>query len=737
VQGRSRLLPACGVVLALVFVTCWSVAPASGALPRTYQVTRVDSPEQQGGAANRAGDRFGDTIVNAGGDFDGDGPDDLLVGISRGGPIRGKVLLLNGVSGSLIRSIPGPSDDVDNDTTEVEGGGDQPTGFGSAVSPIADIGQCPDPNVNPGADCDVAVVPLTDQALLDGLPDFLVSAPGLDLAAEGDNLGAVFVIDGASGAILKRLRVPPADGGSNASFGRSVLSPSGFHACGGVGRGGVGECAYQSVPAVAQGDLNSSGKPDIIVGAPDFNETSSSSPGMCSGSCSRAGRVYVFYGEDLANVPPSEFPPDNKPPKTLKNPFAQHDASDVDSRYWPEAMGGSLAPVGDLGRCTQATSPDGLCPAQARVRSPDGTPDFIVSVSRADIGAIGDAGLALLIDGESGLVLDTYRHPEPQVGSTFGFTNSNFPALGDVGGGNTLPDIYVPAISQTLAWAAQGRGFVFAGDAGGDASSQIVSVLDDPTPSNLGNFGTSSAGIGNIAAGEVGLDKRNEIMVGAYSLAGNIANDVHIISPLTSAVLQTIPDPDQQPGSGFGRGLAPMGDFNADGMLDFAVGAGGYDGTAPTAADRGRIYIFVSDNSPAPPTPPGNSAPPPAGPGGPGPAPTPAQVLAGRTIELEANRNRVSPGAQITLRGAVEAFTRKPRCERNQTVDLQRRRRGTLAYKTFMRVRTNAAGHFQLKTRPRSTVFYRAHLGQTTACIGVVSPREQVIVRKKASRARR
>src|SRR4029453_7033506 len=107
VQGPSRLLPSWGVVLALALVGAFSAAPASAKLPRGYQVTRVDGPDPQSEY------RLGDAIVNAGGDIDGDGPDDLLVGIARGGSVKGRVLVLNGVDGSVISEIPAPSDDAD------------------------------------------------------------------------------------------------------------------------------------------------------------------------------------------------------------------------------------------------------------------------------------------------------------------------------------------------------------------------------------------------------------------------------------------------------------------------------------------------------------------------------------------------------------------------------------------------------------------------------------------------
>ena len=728
-QGGVRLLRSWGVVFMLVCVAALMAAPAYAKLPRTYQVTRVDDPTPG------INDQLGENMVNAGGDIDDDGPDDLVVGIGRNGAIKGRVLVLSGADGSVIREIPAPSDDVDGDTTENEGTAgdpDAPTGFGAAISSIADLGSCP--GGEPGVECDTTIVPLSEQNTVDGLPEILVAAVGLDMTTESDDEGAVLVIDGQSGAILKRLRTPAGEATTDVGFGRAILSPGGESACPGKGRGGVGPtpCVYGGSPAVQQGDINDGGRPDIVIGAPDYDDTAATNPacndGVGGGTCSRSGRVYVFYGEALLGLSPTQYPAAAS--MTIKNPFAQHDDPALDERYQGEVMGLSLAPVGDLGRCNQSGTPASSCPDAMRSRILDGQPEFSISAPRVDAGPIPDAGVAFVIDGATGVRLDTYDHPEPQAESLFGFSNFNRPALGDVGGNDVLPDVYVPAIGQTSQSLAQGRGYVYSGS---NLGNHLISTLNDPTPAKFGNFGTSSAGLGDVARAEVGLDSRKEILIGAFASqdTGGIG-DVHVFSPLTDRVLQTIPDPDQQPGSGFGRGLAPMGDTNGDGMIDFAVGAPGFD-----TSDRGRIYLFTSDDSPLPPAPP---PPPPSqqGSGGGGGTPTPTtQVLAGRTLEIQASRTRVRAGTEIRIRGVIEAFTNQVRCERNQTVAIQRRRRGTVLYRTFAEVRSNGGGTFSLKVKPRATYFYRARLSQTANCIGAVSPREQVTVRKRARAARR
>jgi hypothetical protein len=481
VQGPSRLLPAWGVLLTLALAAAFSAAPASAKLPRTYQVTRVDSPTPE------SNQRFGETMVNAGTDVDGDGPDDLIVGTGRAGQVRGQVVIVSGASGSVIREIPGPSDDVNGNGTEIEStqaDPDAPSGFGAAVASIGDIGSCTssatfEPGGAPGDYCDLSIVPQTDQDTGDGVPEILVSAPGLDVATESDDRGAVFVIDGATGAILKRLEAP--DATTDVGFGRALLSPAGETACGGVGLGGISPCVYGNSPAVRQGDLNDGGKSDIVIGAPDFNETaatnSACSDGAGGGTCSRSGRVYVFYGEDLRSLPPTQ--PPATAGLTIKNPFPQDDNPALDQRFWPESMGLSLAPLGDIGGCRTPGTPGTECPGGQRTDIADGNPDYVVSVPQADVGTIPDVGLAFAVDGASGAILDTYRHPEPQPEALFGFSSQTMPAIGDVGGFNVVPDVYLPAIGQTGQFAGQGKAYVFTGSGTG---SHLISTLLDPTP---------------------------------------------------------------------------------------------------------------------------------------------------------------------------------------------------------------------------------------------------------------
>ena len=122
---------------------------------------------------------------------------------------------------------------------------------------------------------------------------------------------------------------------------------------------------------------------------------------------------------------------------------------------------------------------------------------------------------------------------------------------------------------QNNPFTGGGKGYVMNGafKQGGSPNSISFSTMVDPTPHPSEDFGTSSAGIGDVFG-----DSRNELLIGAYGphnpgTATDTINDVHIFDPIHEVSLLDIQAPDQQPGLGFGTSLAPLGDLNGDGFL--------------------------------------------------------------------------------------------------------------------------------------------------------------------------
>jgi hypothetical protein len=742
----------CSVVIATSVLAGCMAAVASAALPRTYQVQTVKAPNLD--AASAVEGHFGVALVNAG-DVNGDGKDDVLVGTDEhGGAFAGTVYVLSGADGSIIRSMPPPD-------ANSSGNG---VAWGGFVGKIGDLGRCT--GGTPSVTCPATIGPP------DGVPDELVTALGVDVPFSGGgtlvDAGRAYVIDGATGAVLKRIDMPDADLVDQSTktspppkpaFGRTILSPAGLPPC--AGNMGIGTCP--SMPnAVKIGDMNGGGVPDIIVDASDFYETgatanpnSDCAAGGPAAQCLQAGRSYWYSGEAIAGSNPSVI--DNTPYVTVKNPAAQADEIAATTNHNRENLGYSIEPVGDLGKCNNSpggtNGPGARClkstgPADSTA-SPDGRPDVVISSHRTDDFGMDDAGQALLFDGKDGTLLATYRHPEPQPASLFGFSNYNQPAIGDVGSG-TNADVYQAAMRQNNPDTGGGRGYLMNGTFLQSGSPNAISfaTLNDPTPNPSEDFGTSSAGIGNVAGAETSpaLDDRNEIMVGAYGPHNpgtnpSVINDVHIFSPITEQELQRLNPPDQQPGLGFGNALAPVGDLNGDGFLDYVIGAGLYNDVSSNGnpvSKAGRIYVYRSDNSPPPtppaPTPAGSAAGSQATPGS--TTSTVAVIQNGRSVDLDVSRHAIRRGQRLKVAGDVESLTSSRTCEQRVPVELQRRVPGRVPYQTFKRLTSSRAGRFSSSFKPTRTYLYRALVRQTTQCLASVSARERVTVTKARSTRR-
>ncbi len=733
-----------GFVVGLVALTI--AASATAALPRTYQVQRVDSPNPQTNGI------FGQGLVGHS-DLNGDGRDDVLVPQPATGPNSdGQLFVLSGATGGLLDTINAPDPGNPRNIT-----GNARAGFGLFTSTVKDLGSCPGGSA--GANCDAP------SRTRDGVDEIVAGAAGVDVPTPGApggvaEIGRAYVFDGRTRALLKRIDMPAGDRLEQAtfpagppnphtpSFGRVVLSPAGLPPC--AGNAGIGSCDGLPGPA-AIGDVDGafdSGPGDVdladlVIGAPTYDETKASNPACDPGQCHEAGRSYVYRGEDIMDpANGGAATPLQTPLRMLKSVTAQTDDPTSSARTDSELFGQAIFPIGDVGSCNAATPSGERCPNASSTATPDGSPEVVVSAFRTDLPsdadfpdpAFFDVGVNMLVDGKTGSVLAIYQHPEPQSGSIFGFTLHNEPAAGDLGS-TPLADVFIPAMRQNVDFTAQGRGYIMNGNFKAGANGTNFAQLNDPTPLPGGNFGVSSAGVGNLVSEAEGAP-RNELLVGAFGPHNpgtnpDIINDITIFNPVTERALQTIADPDQQPGSSFGTALAPLGDLDDDGFLDFAVGADLWDSNATTGRSQGRIYILRSDNSPAPPngggSAGGGAAGAPGAQGPPGP-PGAGAALAGRAIELSASRTIVARGSSVRLSGVVEAFANPEACAAGQVVELQSRESGAARYRTFGEVRTDSQGSFEMSVRPSRTTSYRARLGQVSACLGVVSDAQGVAV---------
>jgi hypothetical protein len=217
------------------------------------------------------------TAVGGGGDVDGDGIPDFIVGApgmsSNGNPQSGSAFVYSGATGGLLYRLDGVAS---ND------------GFGSALTVVNDVDG-------------------------DGKADLVVGAPGaMGVGAVG--LGSIFIHSGATGQLLARV-----DGSTaNEVFGISVarlgdldddgkddmvvgavdqscdgsfpLNGSAYVLSGATGFsirriGAVDPCSWFGSSVASAGDIDADGIPDILVGAP-----------LSSHSDTQAGSMLLFSG---------------------------------------------------------------------------------------------------------------------------------------------------------------------------------------------------------------------------------------------------------------------------------------------------------------------------------------------------------------------------------------------------------------------------------------------------------
>ncbi|MBA3748919.1 MAG: FG-GAP repeat protein, partial [Solirubrobacterales bacterium] len=162
---------------------------AQSGLPRTYSVQRVDSPQPENSG-------LFSLSLNVAGDLDGDGRQDLISPQVAGFNTQGRVYVFSGASGALLDTITAP--DLGGAGGNAQFGllGTAKVGVNRTTAPFSDLGSCADGRTSVTCATDLIGPP-------DGVPDLLIGATGVDVGGVTD-VGRVYVIDGATRAVLKR-----------------------------------------------------------------------------------------------------------------------------------------------------------------------------------------------------------------------------------------------------------------------------------------------------------------------------------------------------------------------------------------------------------------------------------------------------------------------------------------------------------------------------------------------------
>src|SRR5205807_844155 len=156
--------------------------------------------------------------------------------------ITGKVVFIDGATGNVIHTVfpPGPPAD------QVSHVG-APVAFGTAVATLGDVGSCTGSNCTIGAP--------------DGYPEHAVSAPGADISSSAVDAGAVYILDGKTNQVMKKIQLAADDRpDSSSGFGLALTTAVGEPAC--AGFGGTASCPDAPSSLVARGDLDGRGKID-------------------------------------------------------------------------------------------------------------------------------------------------------------------------------------------------------------------------------------------------------------------------------------------------------------------------------------------------------------------------------------------------------------------------------------------------------------------------------------------
>jgi FG-GAP repeat protein len=352
--------------------------------------------------------------------------------------------------------------------------------------------------------------------------------------------------------------------------------------------------------AVASGDANGDGLSDILLGAPDYDDTfvdsgraalylwSATGPAVAPEWAATPGaQASAHFGAALAGIGDA----DGDGLADFLAGAPQRDGADVDAGGATLLIGDArpsvVLRVEDVATPSQAGATAGAAVAGAGDADGDGFSDIVVGAPAWDETGVDDGRALVFYGGSLGLSAapDLNLNPDPQNGANLGFSVAS---AGDVNG-DGFADVVVGAPGYDFTQTGSGRAYLFLGGSSGLATT--AAWAETPEPEGGAQFGWAVAGAGFVNGDDfadvaVGAPRRD---VGSFADAGKV-----YVFHGSAAGLDTVPDwaldaPEPEDSGRFGNAVGGS-DVNGDGFGDVLVGA---PGDEMLGTSFGRAYVFT------------------------------------------------------------------------------------------------------------------------------------------------
>ncbi len=293
--------------------------------------------------------------------------------------------------------------------------------------------------------------------------------------------------------------------------------------------------AHFGMSLASLGDMNGDGYEDILIGAPDYDNGQENE-----------GAAFLYKGSS----------------EGLQLTYSHIFESDqADAKF-----GQSLAGAGDL--------------------NGDGDPDFIIGASQYDNGQANEGAVFIYYDltDPLGLTVSIIARGN-QERASLGYSVSG---AGDVNG-DGYSDVIVGAPGYDNGQTDEGAAFLYYGSAQGlDTALPVMLELNQEES----GFGTAVS-----TAGDVNGDGYSDIIVGADTWTnGEQLEGAAFVFYGAASGINLVPDMLEinQEDANFGAAVACAGDIDGDGFSDVIVGAQLYNGET---SDQGAIAVFYGSAS--------------------------------------------------------------------------------------------------------------------------------------------